>query len=401
MNKTTLIIILMLQILSYNIVGQPYDYDDSKYLLKKLFYTNSSGEEGVTTFIFDKNNMLYKAIWELTDSSRSSVNLYTLNGGNISLVNRKFSDGLTSKKQYEYSDKGKVIAEYFTRSDSVEGMAKYQYDENNRLVRLICERQNGWFTGEIRYTYNNEGKREKANIFRDNAEIGIITYTFSPEGNLLKEEWDFNGQWKQVFTYRYILKDCNPWINSNPLLSIPCEYQLTGENYDYSNQSGSPSYFKYDSGRLVEKTFKRSDGLETITGYEYDDNRRLVRSFRQYSDSKTAEFTYHYNTRDQIIEKIFNRSDGLTGKESFTYDIHGNLRFARYDNMDSWLTGNLVFILDRYDRLKGGIFTSDEGYDATLEFTYGENDMVRKIHWVFSFGGTQTYTFEYRTKINE
>jgi len=57
--------------------------------------------------------------------------------------------------------------------------------------------------------------------------------------------------------------------------------------------------------------------------------------------------------------------------------------------------------VDRYDRLKGGIFTSDEGYDATLEFTYGENDMVRKIHWVFSFGGTQTYTFEYRTKINE
>lgn len=390
---------LVFIILCYTAISkaQPFDYNKENFLLKKLHYENSSGEKGKTTFIYDINNYLYKAVWELLDSSRYSLNYYTLNNNIVTLVKRDFSDGLSSEKKFVYNDKGLVVEELFQRSDSVEGKAYYHYSEDDELIKLKCENMNGWFNGEIEYAYVNN-IRKSANIYRNNKRIGSIKYNYSKNGNLIKEYWDFNGKWSQTFSYEYIDRTCEKWISSNPLLNFPCHYIIEIEKYDFNNESSGPSHFSYvNNGKLIEKTFTRSDGLKTRTTFDYDEQRRLAKSTRFYSYGSKGDFEYYYNSNNQIIEKRLVKDGQLISCESFAYDEHGNLRFARYDNMDLWLTGNIIFELDRYNRLVKGNFISDEGYSAIITFNYIESDLVSKINWLFSFGKTQTYQFTYKS----
>lgn len=380
--------------------AQPFDYKTDKYLLKRLHYQNSGGEKGVTTFIYDINNQLYKAVWELLDSSRYSINYYTINNGNVVNVSREFSDKMTSEKTFNYNDNGQIINEYFHRSDSVEGTARYEYDTSKKVIKLIADKMNGWFSGELHFSYKN-GHRDKAQILIKEKPVGTVHYKYSEDGNLLEEFWDFTGKWTQTFNYEYVKKNCKKWNSSNPLLNMPCFYLINKEDYNYNNETGGPSTFAYDkNGKLLEKIFTRSDGLKTKTNFEYDNGGRLTKSFRQYSDKSKGIFSYHYNSNDQIIEKSFEKPDGYKSYEIFAYDAHGNLRFARYDKMDGWLTGNIIFELDRYDRIKNGKFKADEGFEAQINFDYDKNDLVTKIHWIFSFGKTQTYTFGYKRNVS-
>jgi hypothetical protein len=392
--RTFAITLLINIIIAASSNAQPFTYNKKQFLLKRLHYQNSSGEKGVTTFIYDKENQLYKAVWELLDSSRYSFNYYKLNNENIVEVNRTFSDKMTSQKKITYNTQNQIIEEYFWRSDSVEGTAKYEY-KNGKLSKLIANKMNGWFTGELHYEYENQMLKQ-ARIFMKGENVGIVYYKFSNIGNLFEEKWQFGEKWSQTFTYEYVEKVCLNWVSSNPLIVIPCPYIVEKEDYDFNKETGGPSEFIYDKGgKLIEKIFTRSDGLKTKTTFEYDAERKLVKSYRNYSDSTKGIFSYYYNSNGQIIEKKFIKPDGFKSNESFAYDIHGNLRFARYDSMDSWLTGNIFFELDRYDRIKSAIFKADEGYIAKITFEYNSEDLITKIHWEFSFGKAQTYSFSY------
>jgi len=394
-NRKIFLVVLTL-VCSIQFSAQPFDYNEGKYLLKRLHYENTGGEKGVSTFIYDAANNLYKGVWELLDSSRHSINYYTINNGRVVELNRYFSDNMTSEKTFVYNSKGLIISESFHRSDSVDGKADYEYDTNDKLVKQVCNKKNGWFTGELHYSYKN-GHPNEAKIFRKGKQIGIVTYKYSDDGNLLQEFWDFTGDWTQTFNYEYIKKDCKSWTNSNPLLSLSNCYLIDKENYSFNNKTTGPSFYKYDkSGKLTEKTFVRSDGLKTRTTYEYNKVGTLISAIRHYNDNTEGIFNYQYNSNGQIIEKSFKKPDGTISSESFAYDIHGKLRLARYDNMDGWLTGNIIFELDRYDRVKSGRFESDEGTEALISFIYNKNDLVMQIQWSFSTGENQTYTFDYK-----
>jgi hypothetical protein len=161
--RTFAITLLINIIIAASSNAQPFTYNKDQYLLKRLHYQNSSGEKGVTTFIYDKENQLYKAVWELLDSSRYSFNYYKLNNENIVEVYRTFSDKMTSQKKFTYNTQNQIIEEYFWRSDSVEGTAKYAY-KNGKLSKLIANKMNGWFTGELHYEYENQTLKQ-ARIF--------------------------------------------------------------------------------------------------------------------------------------------------------------------------------------------------------------------------------------------
>jgi YD repeat-containing protein len=292
--RTFAITLLINIIIAASSNAQPFTYNKDQYLLKRLHYQNSSGEKGVTTFIYDKENQLYKAVWELLDSSRYSFNYYKLNNENIVEVYRTFSDKMTSQKKFTYNTQNQIIEEYFWRSDSVEGTAKYAY-KNGKLSKLIANKMNGWFTGELHYEYENQTLKQ-ARIFMKGKNVGIVYYKFSNTGNLIEEKWQFGEKWSQTFTYDYVEKVCLNWVSSNPLLVFQCPYIIEKEDYDFNKETGGPSEFVYDkSGKLIEKTFTRSDGLKTKTTFEYDVERKLVKSYRNYSDSTKGIFSYYYN----------------------------------------------------------------------------------------------------------
>jgi len=197
--------------------------------------------------------------------------------------------------------------------------------------------------------------------------------------------------------YEYLDTDCIQYRSSNVFLIPGCTHFPVREEYDYNGEGGGPSYYSYEkNNKLVKKTFVRSDGLRTVTEYFYHDNGLLSESIRQYNDGKTGTFTYKYNHWGQLVQRDFRRSDGVSGSELYKYDKNGKLISGRYVNFDGWLTGDLIFHHDPYDRVSGALFKNGTGADADIFLEYDEKGSPVKVFWLFHDGRTQTYRFFYQ-----
>jgi YD repeat-containing protein len=173
-------------------------------------------------------------------------------------------------------------------------------------------------------------------------------------------------------------------------------FRVTGEGYDFNSRGGGPSFYEYDDeGRLLKKVFERSDGLRTETSYSFSDSGDLVSSHRAYHDGRTADFRYTYDDAMRLTGKTFTQSTGEEGYEKYRYDRLGRLAGATYRNMDFWLNGELTFSYDGWGHLEKGVFTGLDGFDAAIAFDTDEHGNVLRMHWEFSNGMSQTYSFKY------
>jgi YD repeat-containing protein len=364
--------------------------------ISELHYTNSAGETGITTYIYNGRDTPYKAIWELSDGSRWSVNYHEFDTlGNLVRKYREYSDSITSTQTYTYNENGQLIRETFNRSDGVTGNVEYIY-ANGRCRKADCMGLNGWYSGDIEYRYGDSDMKDSAILVREGNRIGIIRYEYDSENRLLTEVWSFSTGFTQTFRYNYREPGCRAYRSSNVFIRPDCRWNVSKEEYDFNGQGGGPSYYEYaDDNRLLKKIFVRSDGLKTITEFTYLDNGLLKESFRQYNDGKTGTFTYTYDDYDQLVKRVFLRSDGVNGLEQYMYDDHGRLASGKYLNFDGWLTGDLVFEHDRYDRISDAGFSGHNGLQAEIRFKYDQQGHLVSIHWNFPDGTTQTYGFEY------
>lgn len=368
-------------------------YSNNTARLKKLHYENSLGEKGVTYFYYSLENKNYKAKWELLDGSRHSINYHFLDeNGNLIRKYREFSDTITSNNFYKYDEQGNLIEDYFERSDKVKGIVWYTYKQGKK-VKAECRGMNGWFYGIINYECVNN-QINKGIIYQSGGKVGTIKYTYDTKGNLLTEYWDF-GNWNQKFTYEYeIPQNTQPefYSYSSPFLNPTVNFLVQEENYNWNSEQGGPSFYEYDRNKLIRKVY-RYDTLETITTYEYDEQGLLMKSFRNYSDGRKAEFSYHYNEDKRLVRRLFHGENGFVGTESYVYDNIGNLIDAKWIKFDSWISGEIAFTYEK-GILSQGIFKADK-YEATIDFSFDKNKNLSKIFWNFSFGKTQTYEFKY------
>lgn len=371
--------------------------NSDNFRLIALKYSNSTGEKGITDFEYNAFGQLTFSRWKHLTDERSSVNRYELNNkGEIIEKNRKFSDSITSSQSYIYNLCGKIVKETFSRSDGITGHVIYKYNEHGRLESASCQRMNGWFTGNIRYVYNSYDVLDEALITKDDKRIGMISYQYDINGNLILEKWDFNGSWEQIFAYEYIEVPDTVYTSSNPFIINTGYYQVVDEYYSYNGGSEGPSSYQYSGIKLVQKSFRRSDGLNTDTFYHYDKTGVLLNSTRNYSDGKTAEFFYTFNDMGKMTRRWFKRSDGLEGEEVYSYDAEGRLIMAEYKKMDAWLTGTLALSHDSGGLPVKGYFKGDENFDADVYFFYDDYKNLVKIRWDFSYGKSQTYTFQHK-----
>jgi hypothetical protein len=375
-------------------------HPEAEYRLLKLHYDNTSGENGLTTFAYDQEGCIDKAVWELTDGSRNSLNFYNCDeDANLVRKYREFSDGITSTQTYEYDESGNLTVEHFERSDGVSGVTDYEYDDNGLLIKAVCKGLNGWFFGDIYYTYDEAGNMIKGDIFQKGENSGVIDYSYDDNNNLVREHWDFLGEWSQTFNYEYETCDIESpktYTSSNVFINSGGDFRIIGEYYDFSKETGGPSHYVYDREvKLVNKTFERSDGLTTSTFYLYDCRGNLTKSYRKYSNGLRAIFSYEFDEDRKLVGRSFKRIDGIGGSESYQYDETSRLITAYYENFDSWLTGTITFTYGENGRVEEGYFKAGDDYDADITFGYDEEGNLSRIHWEFSFDKTQTYTFEY------
>ena len=370
-----------------------------KYELKILNYFNSTGESGLTEFNYNETGLMYQANWMLLNGSRSSINYYTYNINNQLVTKyREFSDGLISTQTFYYDINGNLISEQFESSDGRSGVTKYEFDENKVLIKANCDKYSGWYNGVIIFEYNSGGRLVGGTLQQSDQDVGVIEYSYDQIGNLSKEYWEFSNSWNQTFTYecekyQEPLRMC--FTSSNVFITNTYNYRLTKENYNYSDETGGPSFYTYDEdGMLIKKVFERSDGFSTETKYEYNQDGLLIKSYRNYSNSLTATFNYEYNGNRKLTKRTYSRSDGVDGSEIYKYNNKMHLIYAEYKNFDNWLTGTITFDHDNNGRLSNGYFDGND-FDADISFEYDENENIIKIQWDFTFGGFQTYTFDY------
>lgn len=367
--------------------------------LHRLYYSNSAGEKGITTYIYNGKSLPCKAIWELEDGSRWSENLHTFDeNGNMIRKTRTFSDSLTSENTCSYDGQGNLLEERFRRSDGFQSRVVYIFRED-RCIKALCEKHQGWFSGEILYHYDPYGTQDSASLFAHKQYIGRITCHYNPSGQVEKEVWQLLQGFQQVFRYEYLDRDCIPWRSSNAFIQSSCRWRISAEEYDFNGENGGPSHYEYgEDGSLQKKTFTRKDGLQTITSYAYDTDGKLTGSRRLYNDGKTGNFSYRYDNEGRLVERVLRISAKISGTEHYHYDGSGKLVKAEWENFDNWLSGTLVFSHDRYDRIIGAEFSPGNPAEAHVEFSYNDHNLLEKIHWIFHGGHTQTYHFNYEKR---
>lgn len=368
---------------------------DAQFRPRRLQYENTGGEQGVTTHVYNDDHVCVRSIWELTDGSRWSINTYKRDAaGRMTGKYRLFSDGKRSEQLFRYDQSGRLATETFSRSDGVTGAVRYEFSEDGKQETAFCDNMNGWLTAVIRYQLNEQGRRVSGTVEKENRPVGTIAFHYNDAGLLERETWTL-GEWSQTFRTEYERVNCQAPTTSNPYLPGDCNWQVTGEEYTFNGTVGGPSVYEYDgAGRLVKKVFTRSDGVQTMTAYYYDERDMLTRSVRTYVDGREVVFTYRFDGRRRLLERAWTDGNGRACRENYAYGPTGRLARARYENMDGWLTGDLVFAHDRYGRLKTGVFVSDDGFTATLTFDCADRDVPVEIRWDFSNGFFQVYRFQ-------
>ena len=378
--------------------SQPFGNAVHGYKIIRLDYQNASGENGVTYFKYDRNDRLIRAFWTLIDKSRYSTNYFQYDSkDNIVFTFRDFSDGLTSFEAFTYDSAGNKISENFYRSDSTFGYTTYQY-EGDKLIQARFNKYKGWVSGLLKFEYNCKNQKEKGLLFLNDTLMACeVVYEYDSVGNLVKEFWDFNGQWSQAFSYIYARKDLKKQYYSSPFLSCKSNYKISKETYTYNDELGGPSLYTYnDSGLLAEKVFIRSDSLITHSFYEYDSNGKLIASRKKFSDGKTVTYTYDYDKNDNLIRRDYYLADSLYGFESYLYNSDNDLMKAYLKNFDGWLSGEIWFQPDELGNVTNGEFKGQDGFDAFIIFNYNPQGLISEINWDFSYGKFQKYTFDYK-----
>lgn len=391
-----LILFLVILINSLAIYSQPFGDTSPVFKIIQLNYENSTGEKGTTYFKYDRENRISKALWTLDNKSRHSENKYQYDSkGNLVAAFRDFSDGLTSFEYFNYDSLGNKTSEYFYRSDSVNGYASYQYN-GGRLVKADFHNYKGWLNGVLKLQYNNENKKEKGTLFKEDKVVCEISYDYDRGGNLSKEFWDFNKKWSQTFVYVYEKKNLDILFYSSPYFPKKSNFRISHEDYTYNNEVGGPSYYYYNEQELLDKkVFVRSDSITTSTSYNYDIEGKLVSSMRNNSDSSIIKFDYVYDKNNNLIARNYFKEGTNCGFESYLYNSDGELIKAYLKNADGWITGTINFQSDELGDVTGGEFKGENGFNASLIFSYNSDGLLSEIMWNFSFGKFQRYNFEY------
>lgn len=393
---------LTLVVMISAVVSPAAESEGGSLRLFRLHYENSDGERGVTLFEYDHRGLIHEALWQLVDGSRNSINFYTYDeAGHMVKKYREFSDGKTSVQHFKYDENLRLVYEDFRRSDGVKGDTRYVYDKEGRRIKADCRGLNGWFHGVVVYKHDDENMLTGADLEREERKIGTIEYDYGDHGKLVKEKWNLPGKWSQTFTYEYDIypgESGTTYTSANVFINHATGYRIVNENYNYSNKTGGPSFYKYKGKKLIRKIFKRADGLRTVTHFFYDGDGNLVKSLRRYADGNSAIFTYTYNTAGKLLNRTSIHPGGATAQESYRYDGLGRLVRAVWQNFDGWLTGTITFEHDKRGYPETGRFvgSGEKRFTAEISFAYDRNGNLNTIHWEFSFKGSQTYTFKYK-----
>ncbi|MFH2000966.1 MAG: hypothetical protein ABIK28_14890 [Planctomycetota bacterium] len=173
----------------------------------------------------------------------------------------------------------------------------------------------------------------------------------------------------------------------------------------YTNSAGEKgvSVFEYDDkGMLKSSEWKQIDNSRSSQNtYTLDEQGRVTRKFRQFSDGIRSTQIYTYNERGNLSSVRFERSDGVKGTTGFTYDPDGKLIEADCQGLNGWFFGKLIYGYDDKGVLTHGDIMQKGSKTGTIVYEYDASSNPVKEHWDFIGSWNQTFVYEYERALSK
>ena len=175
------------------------------------------------------------------------------------------------------------------------------------------------------------------------------------------------------------------------------KFRLIKLHYEnLSGEKGLTTFFYSGKGMMNQAHWELLDRSRSSENYyTYDEERNLIKKYREFSDSITSTQLYKYDKKRDLISEHFNRSDGVTGTTDYEYDKYDKLIKANCNGLAGWLYGTIIHKYDFNGRKSKGIIEKDEERIGTIYFEYDEAGNLIKEYWEFPDSWSQTFIYEY------
>jgi RHS repeat-associated protein len=370
--------------ITYPTFVRDFRYDSRGRKVEELDILSAT-EKYTTTFSYDSaGNLISKKDKEEKTTSYEYDELNRL---------KRVIDPLSQGTEYTYDDRNNLIA----LKDAKEQVTRFQYDRNNRLVREIrplgqetsyeydpagnLERKVDAKNQKIEYGYDDAGRLTETRYytaFGDTTPVKTITLTHDKVGNLKTYN---DGTTSGAYGYDDV-------------------HRKTSESVDYGSFSLAYAYDYYKNG--MKKSFTGPDGA--AYQYTYDDANQLASvaipnqgsiTFSSYLWNRPTAVVLPGGSRREYSYDPLMRTQTITVKDPLQNAIMGyTYAYDKMDNIKGKATehGPYAYDYDELYRLK----TADNPTISDEAFTY---DAVGNR--VTSAGVTGSWNYNANNELSE
>ena len=297
---------------SYNAIKQSFVYNGIKREITRTYYDRTKFSNIQAGFTQENlrprvASVTYQDI-EGANYDRATHYSYDVHGNVKNLIQEISANGVTLKKRMDYDYdlvSGKVNYFYYQKDEEDQLIHKYEYDGDNRIVKVFTSRDAITWDRDAKYDYYAHGPLAKTTIGEHEVESNTYAYTI--------QGWikGVNGN-----SFSYALGYFNDGVHQ--------DYQGIGGGSNYtlstpiaeSGLADDKSLFNGNIATMASKTpqFASQGGADWVQQFEYDQLNRI----------KQSSSLGWVDANNQPVPDAF--------KTSYTYDAGGNIdTLIRYD----------------------------------------------------------------------
>lgn len=195
----------------------------------------------------------------------------------------------------------------------------FEYDSQNRLIKLIWDANDLNKGGYIKYTYPNSTTVVRNAYDGNGVAREIFIYNLNNQGKVISERKFDNDHTKYLYVKKYIYNSTN---------SLQKIYDSINDKYEEVNAI-------YSNGNLISK--QTYDGLEQYEYYldkinsfspiqfgmverfyldEYFCSKNLIKKI--FSKNEVTNFTYEYDNQGRVVKSVgFKKSNSVNYKDIY------------------------------------------------------------------------------------
>lgn len=317
-----------------------------------------------------------KKVVETTFGGEKNTTTYTFDSMGNKLTTINDINGVITKTENRFDDSGNLIESSYNNENNETSRSTYQYDEFDRITKLV------------RYNVNNS--ITEADEYEYNANNDIIKHIHTDVyGTKTTVETIFNENYKPLKITTTVDSDSEPTINEN---SYDDDGNLIKSITTKGDKVLSAGEFVYKNGNLVKEVINNaSSGTETKET-EYDSNNNPVKVTFVDTDGRVLVDEYRYDEKGTVIWHSHTMNNGQPTITEYTYDNNGNLLTEKCTYNDK------LEYLNEYTYNEDGAVLSEIGKNKDGEiatkyvYTYDENNrLIKKETQEFD----KEYIYEY------